>query len=449
MHSQTQATATPRSQIHKPGAASNHAAVDVTATRLTNFLHDRFQLGEKLGEGGMAEVYRAHDLLNDRDVALKVMKAELVGSARRRFLREFNTISSVDHPYCLKVYEFGETEAGPYFTMELCPGQHLTSLVDRELEEVARPLVDVTLALDHIHANGIVHRDIKPSNILVRTIGTDNGGERFESKLMDFGLARYYRSDSSLTGDAGMVGTPAYCAPEQIDHRDLDHRADLYSLGMLAYELLSGGRYAFPEARASGRISPLLHAHLNEQPRPLREVNPVIPKSLSDVVASYLHKEARQRPDSAAALRDCLCDLFGIELDEQLKSAADVEHFRLNTIGFVCRGRELEAVDAYLSRSVGRRLTQRARHPDSESTRLGESSHESAASFVAIVGEPGIGKSSVMREALRRARAHGLPSIYGTLLRRQSCSVPTFRRHHSPDSDKRATAASRRGRGNG
>jgi len=373
--------------------AANESIVNHTILQPGTALSGRYQLGAKIGEGAMAEVYQARDTVNDRDVAVKMMKSHLVGSAQRRFLREFNTIAAIDHPCCLKVYEFGETQQGSYFTMELCPGQHLTRLSDRTLEDVARPLVDVTLALDHIHGQGIVHRDVKPSNILVRSIDANGDGERFEAKLMDFGLARYYQADSSLTGDAGMVGTPAYCAPEQIDHRDLDYRADLYSLGLLAYELLSGGVYPFPDARATGRIGALLHAQLNEQPRQLSDINPLVPKSLSDVVASYLQKQAPQRPDSAAALRDCLCETFGIELDEQIKASATSKQLRLNSIGFVCRERELDEVDAYLARSIGKR----------ERDELSSS----APSIVALVGEPGIGKSSVMRESMRRSRACG------------------------------------------
>ena len=113
------------------------------------------------------------------------------------------------------------------------------------------PLLQVTLALDYIHHHGIVHRDVKPSNILVRPATRPDGSPGFEAKLMDFGLAKYYGVKSSLSAEAGFVGTVAYCAPEQLNNDELDHRADLYCLGLVSYELLSG-RYPFPRG-AAGR----------------------------------------------------------------------------------------------------------------------------------------------------------------------------------------------------
>src|SRR5262249_10884366 len=120
--------------------------------------HERFRIGGKLGEGGMGVVYRALDTRDGRELALKLMKASLAGSPPRRFEREFRSLPSLHHRHCLRVYDFGELAGGPFFTMELFQGRPITSLAGRRLEEVLEPLLQVTLALDYIHHQGIVHR---------------------------------------------------------------------------------------------------------------------------------------------------------------------------------------------------------------------------------------------------------------------------------------------------
>ena len=137
--------------------------------------HERFQIGAKLGEGGMGVVYRARDTRDGRDVALKLMKGTLAGSARQRFEREFRSLSTLHHPHCLGVYDYGELAGSPFFTMELFLGRPITSLAGRGLPEVLDALLQLTHALDYIHGHGIVHRDVKPSNILVRPETRDDG----------------------------------------------------------------------------------------------------------------------------------------------------------------------------------------------------------------------------------------------------------------------------------
>jgi len=246
----------------------------------------------------MGVVYRARDNKDGRDLALKLMKASLAGTARRRFEREFRTIAALHHPHCLNVFDYGELKDGPFFTIKLFQGQPITGLAGRGVDEILAPLLQVTLALDYIHHNGIIHRDVKPSNILVRPATNPDGTPGHEVKLMDFGLAKFYGVKSSLSAEAGFVGTVAYCAPEQINNDELDHRADLYCLGLVAYELLSGC-YPFPEARLAG-MRPLMRAQLNDKPRPLAELNPSVPGPIADAVMRYLRKEARRRPASAA-----------------------------------------------------------------------------------------------------------------------------------------------------
>jgi tetratricopeptide (TPR) repeat protein len=357
--------------------------------------HERFRIGDKLGEGGMGVVYHARDTRDGREVALKLMKATLAGSARRRFEREFRSLSALRHSHCLSVFDYGELGGGPFFTMELFQGRPITSLAGRSLDEVLGPLLQLTQALDYIHQHGIVHRDVKPANILVRPATRSDGLPGFEAKLMDFGLAKYYGVKSSLSAEAGFVGTVAYCAPEQLNLDELDHRADLYCLGLVSYELLSG-RYPFPEARLGG-MRPLMQAQLNDKPRPLAQVSPEVPEAIADAVMKYLRKQPRRRPESCALLRDAIARHLKID---HLTAVSTVGFAparpMLSVTGFVCRTHEQEVLADNLRRCLS---------PAAIATR--SLPGDALPALIVISGEPGIGKSSVVQEAERLARGHG------------------------------------------
>ena len=204
-----------------------------------------YRLVEKLGEGGMGVVWKARDLKLERDVAVKFLPEGFADNPERRafFEREAKAVAALSHPNIVTIYAVAEAEGTIFFTMELVDGQPLSKLVspggvalDRFLE-VALPLADAVAAA---HARGIIHRDLKPMNIMIDATGT--------LKILDFGLARilppvhrmFARDDSTATVDADFAGTIAYMSPEQLRGEPLDHRTDLFSLGVVLFEWATG-----------------------------------------------------------------------------------------------------------------------------------------------------------------------------------------------------------------
>ncbi len=184
-------------------------------------LNNRYRIDAKLGEGGMGVVYKAHDTLLDRPVAIKFLSPQVVGGGSERVLREARAVAQLDHPHIVAVYDAGKIDGQPFIVMQLIAGKSLreVSVSRDEAIDVAR---QVCLALDYAHRKGLIHRDIKPENIMV----TDGR----IVKLMDFGLARS-EGRTRLTQAGMLVGTVAYMAPEQVLRGETDARSDLYSLG--------------------------------------------------------------------------------------------------------------------------------------------------------------------------------------------------------------------------
>jgi eukaryotic-like serine/threonine-protein kinase len=253
----------------------------------------RYCLVRQLGVGGMGEVWEADDTLLGRRVALKVLVQELAGDARatRRFVREARATAKLTHPNVTRVYDFGRDAGVLYLVMELLEGDTLADrLAGGPLPpaEAARIGAAVADALDAAHRRGIVHRDVKPSNVLVTPAG--------EVKVMDFGIAAAADETHSTTG-SGLYGTAAYVSPERAAGQPATPAADLYSLGAVMYELLTG-RPPFVGD------SPVLvvRAHLHERPRPVRELAPWVPTRLADACEAALAKDPTQRPSSAGGL---------------------------------------------------------------------------------------------------------------------------------------------------
>jgi serine/threonine-protein kinase len=246
-----------------------------------------YQLTELLGQGGMGCVFKAVDLAADRTVALKILRPDHVPNpvAHERFARELRLLASFTHPNIVPVYHVGELDGLSYYTMEFAPGGTLRDHLDRirsNLPRAVRLLVTVARAVAELHKAAVVHRDLKPSNILLR--GND------VPVIADFGLARL--TDSDLTRTGQFLGTPAYMAPEQVrsDRPGCEPAADVYALGVILYELLTGIR-PFPHTHLADLVT-----HIESRcPRSVRALAPAVPRELDAIALKCLAKDPKDR----------------------------------------------------------------------------------------------------------------------------------------------------------
>ncbi len=264
-------------------------------------LDGRYEIRSALGEGGMGTVYRGWQLSVDREVAIKVVHPTIANEreAAKRFLREARVSSRLNAPGIVNVYDFGQSDGGVLFlVMELLKGQSLADIQQAGPLPVRRVLnigLQLCDALETAHTQGIVHRDLKPGNIMILS---DPPG-RDALKVLDFGLAKATSSDvSAITNAHVMLGTPLYMAPEQIEGADVDNRTDLYALGVILFELLTGAS-PFDDTSLQGIFAKHLTHDVPELPH---TVHPV----LADAVKRLLAKSADARFASAAELRDTL-----------------------------------------------------------------------------------------------------------------------------------------------
>ncbi|HEX7086738.1 MAG TPA: protein kinase [Vicinamibacterales bacterium] len=257
----------------------------------------RYEIAEKLGEGGMGTVYKAYDPLLARVVAVKVISGQLDSQPeqRERFFREARAAAQLSHPNIITIYDLGEQDGKPFLAMEYLVGRDLDARMHApEGMSLARK-VEIAMAicqgLAHAHASGVVHRDIKPANVFLANDGA--------VKLLDFGLARLITSE--LTRSNMMLGTLNYMAPEQLRAERTDHRADIFSLGVVLYELLSGKKPFQGDSFAS-----TMYKILQETPEPLERIDASLPAQLTTVVDRAL---AKAREDRYQSVLDLLRDL--------------------------------------------------------------------------------------------------------------------------------------------
>lgn len=264
----------------------------------------RYQIITHVASGGMGQVFRAHDAVLDREVALKLLHPQFAGDHGfvDRFRREARAAAVLNHPNVVGVYDWGLSEGTYFMVMEFVRGQSLRALLSEygrlEPAQVAEVTLQVLAALEHAHGHGIVHRDIKPENILIAEDGT--------VKVADFGLARAF-ADSHVSQTEGTVtGTVQYLAPEQVHGEPADPRTDLYALGVVMFELLTG------QPPYSGETSvAIAYRHLSDRVPPPSQLAPAATEGLDAVVQHATEKDRAHRPASARAFRDELLHAMG------------------------------------------------------------------------------------------------------------------------------------------
>jgi serine/threonine protein kinase len=258
-----------------------------------------YEVAGVIGYGGMGIVLKAFDRALSRNVAIKVLAPQLAisASARRRFAREAQAAAAVVHEHVVPIHAVAEARGLPYFVMAYVSGSSLQQRLDRSgplaVREILRIAMQTAAGLAAAHAQGLVHRDIKPANILL-----ENGVERV--MITDFGLARTV-DDASLTRSGVIAGTPRYMAPEQAKGDGIDHRADLFSLGSVIYAMCTGR----PPFRAETAMA-VLRRICEEQPRPIRQINPEIPDWLVEIVEKLHEKDPADRFQTAAEVAGLL-----------------------------------------------------------------------------------------------------------------------------------------------
>jgi serine/threonine protein kinase len=256
-----------------------------------------YEIKAELGRGGMATVYRAYDLRFEREVAIKVLPREMLHDSqfRARFEREAKTIALLEHPAIVPVYDVGEDDGQPYFVMRYMTGGSLEDRMKNgpmPMDEVARIIDRIAAALDHAHSRGIVHRDLKPANILF-----DSANEPY---LSDFGIAKLVESQTNMTG-SGIIGTPTYMSPEQAQGETVDGRSDIYTLGVIMYELLSG----MPPYKADTPMG-IVVKHITEPIPHILDANPVLHPAVEDLIERAMAKSRDDRFATAGELADAL-----------------------------------------------------------------------------------------------------------------------------------------------
>src|ERR1700747_284342 len=284
-----------------------------------------YEIKAPLGAGGMGEVYRARDTRLDRSVAIKILPAQFSSNSvrKQRFVREAKTISSLNHPHICVLYDIGHQDGIDYLVMECVEGETLAKRLEKgplPIDQVLKLGAQIADALDKAHRAGIVHRDLKPGNIMLTATG---------AKLLDFGLAKAAAplvSGATLTAavpttpvtqEGTIVGTFQYMSPEQVEGKELDGRSDIFSLGAVLYEMLTGQK-AF-EGKSQFSVA---SAILEKEPAPINTIKPMTPHALHHAIRKCIAKSPEDRWQSAADIKHEISWISQSSADGSLSFAA-------------------------------------------------------------------------------------------------------------------------------
>ena len=261
--------------------------------------YGRYQIVKELGRGAMGIVYQAHDPEIGRSIAVKVLREDRMTTEAfvQRFLKEARAIGRLSHPNIVTVYDIGQDRGTVYIAMEFLEGEPLDKVIERKkfgFEEIVDLGLQMGEALHYAHQRGIVHRDVKPSNIIIQPTG--------RIKITDFGIAHIEDPTASIQTQAGeILGTPAYMSPQQATSQPLDGRSDLFSLGVILYELATGARPFLGKSLAA-----IFHSVTHDHPPPPADINPEVPLNLSQIIMKCLNKDPEERYATGEALAEDL-----------------------------------------------------------------------------------------------------------------------------------------------
>jgi len=324
---------------------------------------DRYEIRNELGHGGMATVYYAYDPRVGREVAIKVLLKEFTNDPmfRQRFEREVKSVVSLEHSAIVPVYDYGESDDQPFLVMRYMQGGTLADKLkdgNLDLDEAGTIMARVGTALDQAHARGIVHRDLKPGNILF---------DQYENAfLSDFGIVKLASSGHTLTDAGGIVGTPAYMSPEQVQgEADIDGRTDIYALGVILYECLTGTIPFNADTPMGVAIK-----HVTEPVPKLMDVKPDIPEEVSHVIEKALAKKREERYSTAGELVTDLLKVTGGDLKALVQSGSLVTA-GTGPLGAARKTGQRAAVDPGTIPGVGRPATGKDTQPSKPTLSLG------------------------------------------------------------------------------
>jgi len=346
---------------------------------LEYFQNGRYAVLKKLGEGGKGIVYKARDTVLNRVVAIKMLKSAVTeGEPYSRFITEAQAVAKLNHPNIVSIHDIGKEDGKQFFVLEFVDGKSPEGKCD--IQVVLRIGIEVCSALQYAHSQGVLHRDIKPENVMITKEGI--------AKLMDFGLARIL-SQPGITQEGIIVGTVAYVAPENALGKGADARSDLYSVGALLYEMLTGG----PPFPGEDPVK-VIFGHVHDYPVPVAKLNSKVPSTLTDCVMKLLEKDPEKRYQTATDLLMALREIAG-QLSEEMpiKSSTAVPVYRPTVMG------EAALIDRIDEMCVIREAIDRAVRKEG--------------GLVFVKGEAGIGKTRLTREASAYARLRGMRVLNG------------------------------------